>query len=356
MTDPVIVPVIMSGGAGTRLWPLSRKGKPKQLHAIFGSKTLLQETALRVPVDAGFADPIVVCAESHIAEVTRQLTEIGSKPAQIIAEPVARNTAPCAMTAALAVAEHFGKDALVLLLAADHLVSNPVSFRQTVKQGVQATLDGKILTFGPKPTRPETGYGYLLSGQDLGDGVHELRKFVEKPNLKTAKAWVKDGRYLWNAGMFLFRADIMQQEMQTQRPEIAKATRLAWERASDKPDCTVLDYEAFANCPSESVDNAVMEHTEKGAVIALDAGWSDVGSWAAIHELSDQDEYGNACQGNVVSLDNENCLLRSDDIHIAATGLQNLAIIAQGNSVLILPLQESQKVKDIVALIPKDNL
>ncbi len=357
MSNPIIVPVIMSGGAGTRLWPLSCRAKPKQLHDMFGEHTLLQETVLRVPDDAGFTAPIIICAQAHIGEISKQMQQIGVNPAQIIAEPMARNTAPCALIAAYAVAKEFGEDALVLLLAADHFIVNARAFRQTIRQGAPAAADGKILTFGPKPTRPETGYGYLLSGAKMDqEGVYRLDKFVEKPDLETAKAWVRDGRYLWNSGMFLFRAGVMQDEMKIHRAKIAQAAEQAWAKAIKTDDHILLDPDAFAACPPESVDHAVMEHTDKGAVIALDAGWSDVGSWQAIYELSAHDENGNACQGSVVALDSKNCLLRSDGIQIATAGIKDMAVIAIGNSVLVLPLCDAQKVKEIVGALPKEAL
>jgi len=356
MSKPIIVPVIMSGGAGTRLWPLSRKNKPKQMHAIFDRHTLLQETAMRVPVDTGFTAPIVVCAQAHAEAVSEQLTSVGIPPAMVICEPIPRNTAPCAMIAALAVAEKFGPDALILLLAADHLISDPVKFRSVVKQGTKAAVQGSIVTFGPKPTRPETGYGYLRAGNIITEDVYALDEFVEKPDLDTAKSYLKDGRFLWNAGMFLYRADTMILETKTHRPQIAHCMKGAWEQAIVHSGHTILAQESFAASPSESVDNAIMENTDLGAVIALDAGWSDVGSWAAIHELSQHDEQGNAIQGPVVSLDNQDCLLRSDGIQISAAGLEGLAIIATANSVLILPLEQSQRVKDIVAQLPEGEL
>ncbi len=356
MSNPLIVPVIMSGGAGTRLWPLSRKAKPKQMHPIFGSHSLLQETALRVPIDAGFAPPIVVCAAAHRDAVAEQLSQIGIEPTQIIGEPMARNTAPCAAVAAHAVKQQFGPDALVLLLAADHYFTNPIAFRAAVRQGAKTASTGKILTFGPKPTRPETGYGYLRLGPQIEDGIFEVGQFVEKPNLATAEKWVQDERYLWNAGIFLFRADIMINETMAHRPAIAKAAETAWQQAHHDGNFSLLDADNFALAPSEAVDTAVMENTGFAAVIPLDAGWSDVGSWTAIHELSTQDEHGNALDGAVTSIDNENCLFRADGIRVAALGLQGLAVIASPDAVLVMPISDAQRVKELVAKIPKEEL
>ncbi|VAV97408.1 Mannose-1-phosphate guanylyltransferase / Mannose-6-phosphate isomerase [hydrothermal vent metagenome] len=356
MSKPIIVPVIMSGGAGTRLWPLSRQAAPKQMHAIFGARTLLQETIARVPTDTGFAPPMVVCAQPHIGQVQQQLADIGVQPSQIIAEPMPRNTAPCAMIAALAVAEKFGDEALVLLLAADHFIADPMAFRRAVHLGASTASNGHILTFGPQPTRPETGYGYLLAGKTVADGVFELDSFVEKPDLQTAKNWLKDGRYLWNSGMFLFPAKLMQEQINRHRPAIAKASQQAWKHASRQADNLILDAAAFAQCPAESVDNAVMENTQHGAVIPLDAGWSDVGSWLAIYELAQKDEAGNASTGEVVHLDAKNCLFHANGIRIAAVGVTDLAIVTTKNAVLVLPLDQAQKTKDIVALLDENEL
>ncbi|MBL4618116.1 MAG: mannose-1-phosphate guanylyltransferase/mannose-6-phosphate isomerase [Robiginitomaculum sp.] len=355
MNKPIIVPVIMSGGAGTRLWPMSRQAMPKQLHAVFGQNTLLQETAIRVPTDAGFTNPIVICAAAHTEQVQQQLSAISVNPAQLITEPCPRNTAPCAAIAAMAVKKQFGADTLVLLLAADHVIADPVEFRSIVHKAAETAANGHIVTFGPKPTSPETGYGYLLAGNNIADQVCQLDKFVEKPDIETAKNYLQDGRYLWNSGMFLFKAQTMLDEIFNHRPKIHKAATTAWNQSRIVDNHLLLDETAFAACPSESVDNAVMENTNLGAVIALDAGWSDIGSWAAIHELSQQDERKNAGFGSVIHIDTENCLFRSDGIRIAAIGVSNLAVIATKNAVLILPLDQAQKVKDLVEQLPKDE-
>jgi len=348
MSAPVIVPVIMSGGAGTRLWPLSRRAKPKQMHALFGEKSLLQETLNRVPSDAGFAAPIVICAEAHVTDIHQQLRAIGVTAAHIIAEPVPRNTAPCAAVAAHAVAAQFGPDALVLLLAADHFVADPIAFRATIITGAKSAKGGHIVTFGPKPTRPETGYGYLLAGADIGNGAFKLDKFVEKPNMATAKSWLADGRYLWNAGIFLFRADVMLAQIHELRPAIAHAAKLAWQQTLHEADHILLERSAFAACPAQSVDTAVMESTQLGAVIPLDVGWSDVGSWPSIYELSAKDTHENACAGPVITIDSHNCLVRSDGLRIAVVGMDEVAVIATDAAVLVMPFSQAQKVREVV--------
>lgn len=346
-----IVPVIMSGGAGTRLWPLSTKASPKQMHALFGDHSLLQETALRVQGD-GFADPIVVCAAPHAREVRSQFEKDGLPLAGVIAEPCPRNTAACAAVAAHAVMGKYGKDALVLLLAADHFVAQPEQFRQQVKMGAKAAAAGRILTFGAKPDRPETGYGYVLGGAELDGDVRHLTRFVEKPDLETAKEYLADGGYFWNAGLFLYPPQTLLDELDRLRPEIAAHSAQAWESASDEDGILVLDADDFAACPSEPVDTAVMEGTTKGAVLPFDVGWSDVGSWTSIHQLAPKDENGNAVQGPAVHVDCANNLIMSDGAQVAVAGMENVAVIVQGNNVLVLPLDQSQKVKDLVGLLP----
>jgi len=355
MSKPLIIPVIMSGGSGTRLWPLSNEKQPKQMHALFTERTLLQETIARVPVDCGFNAPIIICSSQHCDEVKQQLSAIGVQPLVIIGEPTARNTAPCAYIAARAVSEHFGEDALILLLAADHFIADPVSFRQSVHQGAVAATDGNILTFGPKPTRPETGYGYVLAGAEIKHGVHKLQKFVEKPDIKTAKSYFKDGRYLWNSGMFLFPAKLMQNEIRKHRPKIALAANQAYEHSLVSDAKMLLDPKFFATCPSESIDTAVMENTDIGAIIPLDAGWSDIGSWETIYELSQKDTIGNAITGPIIPIETENCLIRSDGIRIGTVGIKDLAIIANGKEILITALAQSQKVRDVVATMGENK-
>ncbi len=348
MSKPVIVPVIMSGGAGTRLWPLSRPEKPKQMHKLFGNVTLLQETAARVPADCGFTAPIVICATSQCEDVRQQLSEIGIEPVTIIGEPVPRNTAPCADIAARAVADLFGPEALVLLLASDHFIADSIGFRAAIHQAASVCQQGHIITFGPEPVRPETGYGYLLAGAKITDGICKLDRFVEKPDLKTAEKYIEDGNYLWNSGMFLFPAELMLSEIAKYRPEIAKACQQAYKNSVIKDAEMLLDADSFSTGVAESIDNAVMENTDIGAVIALDVGWSDVGSWQAIYELSQKDFNKNACSGQTIAVDSENCLIRSDGIRIAAAGVQDMAIIANGNDVLIMPLKQAQKVRKLV--------
>lgn len=348
-----IVPVIMSGGSGTRLWPLSTKAEPKQMHHVFGHATMLQQTAQRVKAD-GFANPIVVCNAQHAQSVRAQFEKADLPLDKVIAEPCPRNTAPCAAIAALAVQELHGADSLVLLLAADHYVREPEKFRDYVLKGAEVAKQGRILTFGAKPTRPETGYGYVLGGRELTDHVVSLERFVEKPDLQTAQQYLQDGGYFWNAGLFLFPPETLLSELTRLRPEIAGKTETSWENSISKDGVVTLGSQSFETCPSEPVDTAVMEGTDKGAMVPFDVGWSDVGSWTTIHDLEPKDEDGNHARGPVVHVDCENNLLMSNGIQLAVAGLSNVAVIAQGNNVLVLPLDEAQKVKNLVNLLP-DN-
>ncbi len=353
-----IVPVIMSGGAGTRLWPLSTRQKPKQLHALTGELTLLQETVLRCPQTKGFAAPILVCAARHTEQVRAQCEAVNTAPAAIITEPCPRNTAPCAVTAALAVREHYGEEAQVLLLAADHHVGDADAFVKTVKAGANAAAAGHIVTFGAQPTRPATGYGYIRRGEVLDDVAFRVSAFVEKPDLDTANSYLDDGHYVWNAGIFLFSATTMLTEMRAHRADILEATMLAWQGAQSDGICTHIPEAAFAACPSESIDYAVMEHTECAAIVPLDAGWSDVGAWPAIYDLATKDEADNTKHGRVVTKETQNCLLHASrgGPMIAALGIDNLAVVSTSKAVLIVPLDHAENIKPLIAALEEGDL
>ncbi len=356
--DPIIVPVIMSGGAGTRLWPLSTRKRPKQLHALTGALTLLQQTVLRCPQSRGFAAPVLVCAARHADEVQRQCEAVNTVPAAVITEPCPRNTAPCAVTAALFVRDAYGEDAQVLLLAADHFVGDTDAFIAAVTAGAQAAASGHIVTFGAKPTGPAIGYGYIRKGKALDGAAFQVNSFVEKPDLETARDYLQSGDYLWNAGIFLFCAGVMLEEMTTHRPDILDATLKAWEGRQSDGLCTHLPAPAFSACPSESVDYAVMENTKRAAVVPLDAGWSDVGAWPAIYDLGTKDEAGNASHGRVVMKQTNDCLLYAggDGPMIATLGVENLTVISTKNAVLIAPLDRADNIKTLIAELDEDDL
>ena len=348
MAEPVIVPVIMSGGAGTRLWPLSTRAMPKQFHALAGAQTLLQQTVLRCPQTRGFAAPLVVCARRHAKLVRQQCLAVNTVPDLIITEPCPRNTAPCAVTAALAVRARHGDAAQVLLLAADHHVGDADAFVAAVKAGAAAAQAGHIVTFGAQPDHPATGYGYVQRGKPLDGKAFAVRAFAEKPDAETARAYLKTGDHVWNAGLFLFRADTMLDEMQQYRPDILKAASAAWAKAQQDEGLVHLDEAAFAACPSESVDYAVMEHTKRAAMVPLDAGWSDVGAWPAIYQLAGKDQHGNACHGRVLALESGNSLLHSEGPLIAALGVEGLAVVASSKAVLVAPLERAADIKALV--------
>ena len=348
MTEPVIVPVVMSGGAGTRLWPLSTRAMPKQFHALGGTQTLLQQTVLRCPQTRGFAAPVVVCAATHAALARQQCVAVNTAPELIITEPCPRNTAPCAVTAALAVKALHGDDAQVLLLAADHHVTDADAFAAAVRAGAEAAHNGHIVTFGAHPDRPATGYGYIRRGQALDAAAFAVQAFVEKPDAQTARAYLAAGEYVWNAGLFLFRAGTLLDEMKHHRPDILEAAGAAWTHAQRDHDLVHLDAADFSACPSESVDYAVMEHTAKAAMVPLEAGWSDVGAWPAIYELGGKDEAGNACHGRVLAQDCHDNLLHSEGPLIAALGLEGLCVVASDKAVLVAPLERAAQIKALV--------
>jgi mannose-1-phosphate guanylyltransferase/mannose-6-phosphate isomerase len=289
----MIVPVILSGGSGTRLWPLSRELYPKQLLPLVGEDTMLQATLTRLQGIDGLADPIVVCNEAHRFLVAEQLREIGVKPAAILLEPVGRNTAPAvALAAATALQEREqGADPVLLVLPADHVIRDVATFRAAVAAGAKLAEEGKLVTFGVVPDRPETGYGYIRAA--ARDGAAAVQQFVEKPDAALAAEYVNSGEYFWNSGMFMFRAGRYIEELRTHRPEIVTQCVAAVAGAKSDLDFIRVDRHAFEECPSDSIDYAVMENTAHGWVVPLDAGWSDVGSWASLHDASESDAAGN---------------------------------------------------------------
>jgi len=340
-----MIPVILSGGSGTRLWPLSREAYPKQFLPLSGSDTMLQATWKRVAALASSA-PLVVANEDHRFMVAEQLREVGSTPAAILLEPVGRNTAPAIAVAALQ-ATAGGEDPLLLVLPSDHVVADAAAFRAAVSQAVPAADAGRLVTFGIVPTAAETGYGYIKAS--AGEGVRAVERFVEKPDAATAAQYVASGDYFWNSGMFLFRASRYLAELERHAPAMLAACKEAFAGARRDEDFVRLDKAVFAACPSDSIDYAVMEKTADAAVLPIAVGWNDVGSWSALWEVAEQDGDGNAHHGDVVALDCRNTLAWADRRLVAMIGLQDVVVVDTDDSVLVAHKDHVQDVKAVVA-------
>lgn len=348
----MIVPVILSGGSGTRLWPLSRRLYPKQLLPMWGGEhSLLQETALRAHRVAPDCPLVVVTNEQHRFIVAAQIAEIGVGTGSIILEPVARNTAPAVVVAALTAVSD-GGDPVLLVLPADHYIGDVAAFEGAVKTGAKSAAKGYLVTFGIVPSQAEIGYGYIRkAGSSSTDGAWPVARFVEKPDLKTAQAYVDSGEYLWNSGMFMFRASAFLEELERYQPEMFAACRRALELGRQDLDFLRLDGDAFVASPADSIDYAVMEKTDKAVVVPMSCQWNDVGSWSALHEVRTKDDFGNACIGDVVAEDAKGCYLHSTSRLIAAVGLENIALVETRDAVLVAPLDRVQDVKRIVEVL-----
>jgi mannose-1-phosphate guanylyltransferase/mannose-6-phosphate isomerase len=347
-----LVPVILSGGAGTRLWPASRESHPKQFLPLGGDVSLLQATWRRVAGVPGAGSPLVVGNEEHRFLIAEQLREVGAAPGPIVLEPVGRNTAPAIAAAAL-VAMDGGGDPLLLVLPSDHRIGDEPAFRAAIALARPAAEAGALVTFGIVPDAPETGFGYIKAAS--GDGVRAVERFVEKPDAATARAYVESGEYFWNSGMFLFRASRLLEELGATRPAILAAVRAAVAGARRDADFLRLDKDAFAASPSESVDYAVMEHTARAAVVPLAAGWSDVGSWSALWQVSERDDEGNAFAGDVLALDTRDSLAHAPRRLVALLGVEGLVVVDTEDALLVAHRDRVQQVKDIVARLKADG-
>jgi mannose-1-phosphate guanylyltransferase/mannose-6-phosphate isomerase len=343
-----ITPVILSGGTGTRLWPLSRKALPKQLLALAGTRTMLQETARRAQGE-GFTAPLVICNQEHRFLIAEQLRAEGVVGSKIILEPMGRNTAPAAAIAALKVAEE-DPDGMVLLMPSDHVVLAPKAFHAAVAVARQAAAGGALVTFGIQPSGPETGYGYIKSGAALAGapGAFVIDCFVEKPSRATAQQYLTAGGYYWNSGMFLFRACAFLDEMARLQPRMLDCCRDALAHAHADMDFIRLGEPAFVACPADSIDYAVMEKAVRAAVVPVEMGWNDVGSWRSLWEIAARDAGGNAVKGNVLTEKTRNSYLRSEGPLVAAVGVENLVVVATKDAVLISHRDSAQDVKKIV--------
>ncbi|RZM12537.1 MAG: mannose-1-phosphate guanylyltransferase/mannose-6-phosphate isomerase [Sphingomonas sp.] len=339
-----IVPVILSGGSGTRLWPMSRPELPKQFLSLTAADTMLQLTANRAR-GRGFAAPIVVANATHADEVEAQLSGVGLAASALILEPAGRNTAPAIALAALAAGS---PEDVLLVMPSDHVIADVPAFHAAIDAALPLVGEGWLVTFGIEPDAPETGYGWIAIGEEIAGGVHRVARFVEKPPLDRAEAMLAAGGHAWNGGIFLFRADMFLGALASYAPEILHAAQAAMAGAAREGLRVTPDAAAFASSPSDSIDYAVMEKAERVAVVPVQMGWSDVGSWDALHAISERDDDDNTQHGEVIMLDSRNCLIRSDRIRIAAVGVSDLVVVASGDDVLIVPRGRSQEVKKLL--------
>jgi mannose-1-phosphate guanylyltransferase/mannose-6-phosphate isomerase len=347
--------VLLSGGSGTRLWPLSREAYPKQFLPLAGDDTMLQATWQRVAPIAP-SPPIVVANEEHRFLAAEQLRLVGVTDPSIVLEPVGRNTAPAIAAAALQ-AMAAGDDPLLLVLPSDHVVRDADAFRVAVQAASPAAEQGALVTFGIVPNAPETGFGYIqieASQAASGEGVRKVLRFVEKPDADTAQRYLDAGGYYWNSGMFLFRASRYLEELRRFRPDILDATTRAFEGAKRDGDFVRLDKEAFASCPSDSIDYAVMEKTDAAMVLPVDIGWNDVGSWSALWDVSEQDGEGNAHHGDVIAVDSRDSYAYAQRL-VALVGVDNLVVVETDDAVLVARKDRVQQVKDVVAKLKSDR-
>ena len=341
-----ILPVILSGGAGTRLWPASRSMYPKQLLPLTGDQTMLQQTALRLDSMPGTSGKcIVVCNEAHRFLVAEQMLAI-DKRCTVVLEPEGRNTAPAVALAAFLAAEK-DDDVVLLVMPADHVIDDVDAFQAAVGQGITAAQDGKLVTFGVVPTRAETGYGYVQATPDGAKPV-AVQSFVEKPDADTAQSYVDGGEHFWNSGMFLFRASTYLAALEEFAPDMHAACRLSMEKRSDSEDFVRPDGHAFMNCPADSIDYAVMEKTDAAVMVPLDAGWSDVGSWASLHDVRDKDDDGNTIDGDVVIHDCRGSFIQAESRLVTVVGLDDVVVIETKDSVLVVSKDKAQDVKAVV--------
>ncbi len=345
----MITPVIMAGGSGTRLWPMSRSLYPKQFLPLVGDVTMLGDTCARLEgLDVG--SPIVISGEDHRFIVAEQMRIFSGKPAQLILEPHGRNTAPAVALAAFQSVKS-DKDSLLLVLAADHVITNVSAFHDAVRSAAKHADSGKLVTFGIVPTGPETGYGYIRSGDSIGGGAKAVAEFVEKPTLDVAETYVASGEYLWNSGMFMFKASRYLSELKKYAPEIYRACEDAMSGVSFDKDFVRPAKEPFLACPDDSIDYAVMENTNSAVVVPLDCGWSDVGSWSALWEVSDKDSDGNAISGDVIAQDTRNSYVRSDGKLIVTVGVKDLIVVESDDAIMVAAKDKVQNVKDVVKAI-----
>ena len=348
----MIVPVILSGGSGTRLWPLSRKLHPKQFINLVNETTLFQDTILRLPKDV--AEPLIICNEEHRFLAAEQLRAIGKKTKGIILEPEGRNTAPAVALGALQFINK-GEDPILLVLSADHLIKNIEAFHQSITIASELAENNKLITFGVVPDKAETGYGYIEANINNTDDYYSIKSFTEKPNQKNAKKYLDSVNYLWNSGMFMFKASVFLSELEKFEPEILSACKKSCTTKNIDSDFIRIDNDAFHQCPNESIDYAVMEHTKNGVVVPLDANWSDVGSWSSLWDIKTKDNNDNVSKGDVFLEDVKNTYTYSSNRLVSVIGVSNLVIVDTQDALLVADKQQTHNIKKIVARLNNDK-
>ncbi|PID78404.1 MAG: mannose-1-phosphate guanylyltransferase/mannose-6-phosphate isomerase [Deltaproteobacteria bacterium] len=350
----MLIPVILAGGSGTRLWPLSRRLYPKQLIELISDKTMLQETVARLDDIDELGNPVIICNEDHRFMVAEQMLEMGIKNADIILEPVGKNTAPAVAVAALKTLNEY-EDASVLILPADHYIGDVESFTKSITLGYEYSKQNLLITFGIVPESPETGYGYIQKGEKLHEGIFKTKNFKEKPDLETAKKYLESQKYLWNSGMFIFNTKTILNEFEKSAPEILDYASKAFEKGQKDLDFLRLDKDNFKKCPENSIDYAIMEKTDKSAVIPISCKWNDLGSFEALWKVRKKDENNNVLIGDIYTSDVKNSYLYSSSRMVAAVGLEEHVVIETSDAVLVAPRKKVQEVKKIVQKLKKDK-
>jgi len=349
-----IIPVILSGGSGTRLWPLSRKQYPKQYLPLASDNTMLQETILRLNGLDNLANPIIVCNADHRFLVAEQCQQINIKNPTILLEPVGRNTAPAIAAAALQSLQD-SEDSTLLVLSADHVIQDVDAFHKAINIASQQAQSSKLATFGIVPTDANTGYGYIKSFEDNINGAYKVEEFVEKPDLKTAQSYLEQGNYLWNSGMFMFKAAVLIDELTTHSPEIIASVNNAVNNAEQDLDFIRLDKQAFESSPSDSIDYALMEKSDNVVVVPLDARWNDIGAWSALHDIGNKDVNGNVIKGDVITQDTTNTYINAHHHIVATIGVDNLIVVDTSDATFIATQDKAQEVKSLVESLQADG-